>query len=278
MILNFIKNIQNIKLFILIFLLLGFFLFSKNLYAQINLAFIIPEGENDPEQALPYLNQLQSLLIKNGAPNHLKVTYIKDVENTWEEIKKKDIHIIIPSIDYQVTHFIPTKNVLLYLRMIGSPEKGQYFHLLSHRDNKLSQELEEVFASRKIDVSFLNKGVMTDLKVKEIDHDKGIFSLLRRVGKNGEKDWILLDDYEFYNFKKLKFDWAKNIKVFKKSNLALHSSIIVCGEITDYQGKLISDAFKKLNKNKEAKELLNVLRIDSFMDLFIPKEAEQYLN
>lgn len=236
----------------------------------LRMVLIYPGGEGSQEDAQPILDRFFEQVQKNGGPKILG-KYYPDLKEGLAALKKSP-HLGILSLETYLTQQNKlTMEVLLSTipRASKTPTDRYFFLATKDMADKLKDSKVDVYVSRPLPQTFFHSTLSIKIPDTEnttfhLNFASNLLSVLKKIGGGELKAAALVDTFEYNSLKKLKLDWAKNLRVVSSSSSIPSSPVVAFSSLSESTKEKLIDAFLKMANSEEGREILKTMRLNGF--------------
>jgi hypothetical protein len=236
----------------------------------IKFLFFYPGGQGNQELAQPILNIFGEELKKaSGDQFEFKMTYLSNLKEGIEFIQTQKPSVVLLTFD----QFEQNRNewkVIPIVQSLQLPSGNGYeqFFILGNKDQTLPATPPwKLLTSSSVSLPFFQQKLFPGLKPypTQLQLTKNVIGELRNIGTGQKKGFILVNDFELGNLKKLKSEWAKNLIPLATSEKTPSSLVISFpATLSTEQSNKITEALLKIGHQASSRAVLSELRLKGF--------------
>lgn len=239
--------------------------------APIKILFFYPGGQGSREAAQPLLDAFgESLKQASAGKIDSAVTYLSDPLAGLSFIKSEKPAVAIVSLDAfdQYASAWGAQVIAKTLQLPSGDGKDQFFIVGQKGSSLPTQGKITLLSSRPLSSDFVAKKLFPALQGVNfsIQSERNAIGTLRAIGSGEKSDFILLDQFEYANVKRLRSAWVAGLDALAESQKVSSAPVIVFPQqISSELIPVLQKSLVKLGQESSAQPTLQELRLKGFM-------------
>lgn len=239
--------------------------------APLKILFFYPGGQGSREAAQPLLDAFgESLKHASDGKIDATVTYLSDPVAGLNFIKSEKPAIAIVSLDAfdQYDSSWGAQVIAKTLQLPSGDGKDQFFIVGKKGSSLPTQGKITLLSSRPLSPEFVAKKLFPALPniSFSLQSERNTIGALRAIGSGEKSDFILLDQFEYANVKRLRTAWVAGLDALAESQKVSSAPVIVFPQqISPDLIPTLQKSLVKLGQESSAQPTLQELRLKGFM-------------